>query len=195
MGEPVGILDGLVARVLATYPYRFTLAENSEARATGYRIRAEAAVAAGWASDFPDGLERDAFDEHAVHVLGWAGAEPVSTGRIVLPPGPLPTESACGIVVAPAGQVVDVGRMAVAQSHQDVEHAAFVALLCRLYLEMRTRGYAVACGMMSRRTRRLVSLLGLELEQLAPERAYWGEPRAPVRFELLANTASLTRRW
>jgi N-acyl-L-homoserine lactone synthetase len=200
MSEAVGILDGLVARVLATYPYRFTLATDDATRARAYRIRAEVAVASGWVVEFADGLEHDEFDAEAVHVLGWDGDEAVSTGRLVLPGpsrpvSPLPTERACGIVVQPAGQVVDVGRMAVTRSRQSVEHAAFVALLCRLYLEMRTRGFAVACGMMSRRTRRAVSLLGLHLEQLGADRDYWGEPRAPVRFELLGNSASLSRRW
>jgi hypothetical protein len=102
---------------------------------------------------------------------------------------------ACGIVVEPAGSAVDVGRMAVVPPHQNLEHAVFVALLCRLYLEMRERGYQVACGMMSRRARRLMRLLGLELEELAADRDYWGEPRAPVRFELMASSASITNRW
>ena len=195
MAEPVGILDGLVARVLAEYPYRFTVATTDEQRSIGYRIRAAVVAAAGWASDLPAGEERDDYDDAAVHLIGWDGAEPVCTGRLVLPPAPLPTERACGLVVQPAGQVVDVGRMAVLPTRQTTEHAVFLALLCRLYLEMRTGGYQVACGMMSRRVRRLVRLLGLQLEELGDDRDYWGEPRAPVRFELMANTDSLTRRW
>lgn len=44
-------------------------------RSTAYRIRALASVSAGWArpGDFPDGMERDEFDDVAVHVLGWDG--------------------------------------------------------------------------------------------------------------------------
>jgi N-acyl-L-homoserine lactone synthetase len=195
MTEPVGILDGLVARVLGTYPYRFVVAETTDERAIGYRIRGEVVRAAGWRSGLPEDQECDEYDESAVHIVGFDGADPVCTGRLVLPPGPLPTEQACGLVVEPAGRVVDVGRMAVLPSRQGVEHAVFVALLCRLYLEMRTRGYAVACGMMARRTRRLVRLLGLQLEELEADRDYWGEPRAPVRFELLANAGPISRRW
>jgi hypothetical protein len=196
MSEPVGTLDGLVARVLATYPFRFTLAEDDADRRTSYRIRAAVVADAGWApAPLPDGLERDEFDDAAVHLLGWDGADPVCTGRLVLPPATLPTEQACGMVVEPAGRVVDVGRMAVLPSRQTIAHAVFVALLCRLYLEMRERGYEVACGMMSRPARRLVNLLGLQVEELDAERRYWGEPRAPVRFELLANTAGVSRRW
>jgi hypothetical protein len=196
MREPVGVLDGLVARVLSTYPFRFTVAADEAQRLIGYRIRAAVVADAGWSSSpDPDGVERDEFDAAAIHVIGWEGREPVCTGRLVLPPAPLPTEMACRIIVEPAGRVVDVGRMAVVPSRRNLEHAVFVALLCRLYLEMRTRGYEVACGMMARRARRLMRLLGLQLEELGPERDYWGEPRAPVRFELMANTASISRRW
>jgi N-acyl-L-homoserine lactone synthetase len=196
MTEPVGVLDGLVERVLSTYPYRFTVPATEAENAVGYRIRADAAAAAGWSTNANvPGLERDDFDTAAVHILGWDGDEAVCTGRLVLPPGPLPTEQVCGLVVEPAGQVVDVGRMAVARSHQSTEHAVFIALLCRLYLEMRSRGYEVACGMMSRPARRLVRLLGVELDELEPEREYWGELRAPVRFVLTTNSASISRRW
>lgn len=196
MSDTVGILDGLVARVLATYPFRFTLAADEADRTTAYQIRGAVVTEAGWSTAaLTDGLERDDFDDQAVQILGWDGAEPVCTGRLVLPPADLPTEQACGIVVEPAGRVVDVGRMAVMHSRQNVEHAVFVALLCRLYLEMRNRGYEVACGMMSRRARRLVRLLGLRVEELGPDREYWGEMRAPVRFELMANRESLSRRW
>ena len=114
----------------------------------------------------------------------------VSTGRVVLPPG-LPTEAACGIVVEPRGGVVDVGRMCVARSHQSREHAAFIGLMCRLYLVMREHGFGVACGMMSAPARALMRVFGLRLEILGPERAYWNEPRAPVRFSLMSATRLL----
>jgi N-acyl-L-homoserine lactone synthetase len=196
MVERVGVLDGLVAHVLESYPFRFTLASDEADRATAFRIRAAAVADAGWQVPIgPNGLERDEFDDAAVQILGWDGADPICTGRLVLPPGQLPTERACGFRMQPAGRVVDVGRMAVARSRQDVEHAVFVALLCRLYREIRDRGFEVACGMMSRGARRLVQLLGLELEELGPDRDYWGEPRAPVRFELTADAATITRRW
>lgn len=196
MAAGVGILDGLVARVLATYPYRFTLATDEPDRLVCYRLRAAVAAQHGWsAAGAAEDLEFDEYDADAVHVLGWDGPNAVCTGRLVLPPRRLPTEAFCEIVVAPAGGVVDVGRMSVLPPRQNVEHAVFVALLCQLYLEMRERGYEVACGMMSRRARRLMRLLGLELEELGPDRDYWGEPRAPVRFELMANSSSISRRW
>ncbi len=191
-----GTLDPLVAKILTSYPYAFTLASTEAERAVGYRIRFEAAVGLGWTpAPDADGLERDRYDVGALHVIGWYEDAPVSTGRLVLPPAALPTQDECGLVVEPAGRVVDVGRMAVVRTHQNYQHAAFIALLCRLYLEMRTRGYGVACGMMSLRARRLVGLLGLNLEVLGPDRLYWNEPRAPVRFALTRNEAPLADRW
>jgi hypothetical protein len=187
--EPVGgvPLDTMVRRVLASSPFVFRLAESDE-RETCFRLRGDAVVQRGWRAraDLQDGVERDAYDDRALHVLGWDGPEPMSTGRIVLPPG-LPTEDACGIRVAPAGRVVDVGRMCVAQSHQGLEHTAFIGLLCALYLQVRELGFDVACGMMSPSARSLVGLLGLRLELLGPQREYWNEPRAPVRFSLLTG--------
>jgi hypothetical protein len=75
--------------------------------------------------------------------------------------------------------------------HQSLEHAAFIGLMCRLYLEMRSHGFAVACGMMSASARVLVGHLGLRLEALGPERVYWNEPRAPVRFSLMSRVTEL----
>jgi len=167
-------LDALVDRILAASPFVYRVADDHE-RAIAYRLRAE-----------PPALERDEYDERAVHVIGWDGAVPMSTGRVVLPPG-LPTEKACGLVVDPPGEVVDVGRMCVARTHQDLEHSAFIGLMCRLYQVMRMEGYVVACGMMTGRAQVLVRHLGLRLETLGPPRSYWNEERTPVRFSLLAN--------
>jgi hypothetical protein len=185
-GTPAGVLDGLVARVLEGCPYRFTLATTPEERAVAYGLRGRA---------IGTEVDRDPYDEVAVHILGWFEDDAVSTGRLVLPPHRLPTEDACGLVVEPAGRVVDVGRMCVAPEHRSYRHAAFVALLCRLYREMRDGGFEVACGMMAPPVRGLLSRLGLTLEQLAPDRPHLGEDRAPVRFSLVANDASLRSHW
>jgi N-acyl-L-homoserine lactone synthetase len=192
-----GLLDDLAGRLLAASAYRFTRAESTADRATAYRIRAAVSVDAGWAPPraFPDGMESDRFDAAAVHVLGWEGDRPFCTGRLVFPPGPLPTEVVSGLAVPPRGRVVDVGRMAVLRSHQTFGHGAFVILLCRLYTEARAAGYEHACGLMAAPARALVGRLGLRLEQLGPELEHAGQLRAPVRFVLTANAASLAGRW
>ncbi len=180
-------LDALVSRILSRSPFDYRVAADDSEREIAYRLRAEAVLDRGWCTpeDLPDGRERDGYDDRAIQVIGWDGQVPMSTGRVVLPPG-LPTEDACGIVVEPRGEVVDVGRMCVARSHQGLEHAAFIGLLGRLYLVMRENGFGFACGMMSAPARSLVGLLGLRLEILGPPRAHWNEPRVPVRFSLLS---------
>jgi len=185
-------LDGLVTRMLTRSPFEYRVAAGDSERAIAYRLRGSAVLDRGWctAADVPGGMERDGYDDHAVQVIGWDGDVAMSTGRVVLPPG-LPTEEACGIVVEPRGGVVDVGRMCVARSHQSLEHAALVGLMCRLYLVMREQGFRVACGMMSAPARALMRLFGLQLEILGPERAYWAESRAPVRFSLMSATRLL----
>jgi hypothetical protein len=185
-------LDALVTRMLSVSPFDYRVAAGDSEREVAYRLRGSAVLDRGWcaAGDVPGGLERDGYDGRAVHVVGWDGDVAMSTGRVVLPPG-LPTEEACGIIVEPGGGVVDVGRMCVARSHQSLEHAAFIGLMCRLYLVMREHGFRVACGMMSAPARALVGHLGLRLEVLGPERAYWNESRAPVRFSLMSGASPL----
>jgi N-acyl-L-homoserine lactone synthetase len=181
-----GPTDALVADILGRSAIRFTLAVDDGERSLAYRLRAQAVIDQGWAraEDLPGGIERDAFDDHALHLLGWDGDEAVATGRLVLPPNELPTEAVCGIVIEPCGGVVDVGRMAVARSRQSRSHVVFLALLAQLYTEVRQRGYEAGCGLVSARARSLMRLLGLPLEVLGDERLHWGEMRAPVRFAI-----------
>jgi hypothetical protein len=180
-------LDALITRMLARSPFDYRVAVADSEREIAYRLRASAVLDRGWctASELPGGMERDEYDDRAIHVIGWDGDVAMSTGRVVLPPG-LPTEEACGIAVEPRGGVVDVGRMCVAPSHQSLEHAAFIGLMCRLYLVMREHGHRFACGMMSAPARAMMGLFGLQLEILGPERTYWNESRAPVRFSLMS---------
>ena len=183
-------LDLLVSRMLARSPFDYRVTRDEPERELALRLRGQVVVAQGWRTveQLPDGLERDEYDDRALHVLGWDGDVAMSTGRIVFPPG-LPTEDACGLVVDPPGGVVDVGRMCVLPEHQGLEHAALIGLMCRLYLEMRGHGYDVACGMMTARARILVRHLGLTIETLGADREYWNELRTPVRFSLLSQVA------
>jgi hypothetical protein len=68
-------------------------------------------------------------------------------------------------------------------------------LLARLYLEVRVRGYEVACGLMSARARALMPLLGLPIEVLGAERPHRGDVRAPVRFTATGSSSFLLARW
>ena len=116
------------------------------------------------------------------------GVDACSCGRAVLrvlaglaAPGPPSKRSGRADLVAP--------------SHQDANHTAFVLLLGGLYLEVRRRGFRVACGMMSAPVRAMCRQLGFRLELLGPDRRYWHEVRAPVRFEVGRDAAGLVERW
>ena len=186
-------LDALVIRMLSRSPFDYRVAADDSEREVAYRLRGSAVIDRGWcgAGDLPGGMERDEYDDRAIQVIGWDGDVAMSTGRVVLPPG-LPTEEVCELIVEPRGGVVDVGRMCVARSHQSLEHAALIGLMCRLYLAMREHGFRVACGMMSAPARGLMGLFGLQLEILGPDRMYWNESRAPVRFSLMSAIGLLS---
>src|SRR5262249_37060421 len=95
-------LDALVSRMLSRSPFDYRLAADARERGVASGPRGEGVLDRGWgtADDLPDGMERDGYADRAVQVVGWDGQVPMSTGRVVLPPG-LPTEEACGIVVEP----------------------------------------------------------------------------------------------
>jgi hypothetical protein len=190
-------LDRLAQDIVNRSGLRFVLASDDTTRDIAFRLRYQAVMDQGWQSgeEYPDGREHDDYDRRAVHVLAWDLETPVATGRLVLPPGRLPTEEACGIIVEPAGRVVDVGRMTVAREWQGPGHSGFIALLARLSLEVRAREFEFACGIMSARARSVLRLLGLPFEVLAADIHYWGESRAPVRFGTMIDPATLSRRW
>jgi len=192
--EPV---DAVIVAIAARAPVRFTVETAGAGRDAAFALRASAVVGAGWVEPgaLVDGLERDEYDDRAVHVVGWDADTPVATGRIVLPPGLLPTEAACDLLIEPVGRVADVGRMVVAERYREARGGLFVALLARLYVEVPARGFQVACGMMTKRVRVAARHLGLRLDVLGDDREYWGELRAPIRFEVAANTTSLLDRW
>jgi hypothetical protein len=190
-------LDRLVAMMMARASLRFAVATDEIACDAAWRLRGDAVVAAGWrtAAELDRGRERDADDAHAVLVVGWDGDVPVATGRIVAPPWPLPTEVTLGRYIEPIGALADVGRMVVDRTYQAAHHGTFVMLLAALYLEVRALGFTVACGMMTPTVRGLARHLGITLEQLGPDREYWGVARAPVRFSVSDSASTLVARW
>jgi hypothetical protein len=198
-------LDRLAVVLAGRAGLRFAPAVTPAEREATVQLRLAAVRERGWTGDLvePDGRpgghdrldEIDEFDRRAVHLVGWRGADAACCGRIVTPPGPLPTELACGLVVQPAGRVVDVGRMVVAPHVRRRDGAVFVALLAALYLQTRALGYDVGCGMMAANVRDLMGRLGIPLEVLGAERDHRGEQRAPVRFAISEHGGSVLAHW
>ena len=77
----------------------------------------------------PEGIERDAEDARAYHVLAFQGGHAIGTGRLVMLPEPPPGDS---------GKWAKVGRMAVLQSHRKARVGG--RLLQALEQEARARG-------------------------------------------------------
>src|SRR5262249_40989092 len=79
-------------------PLAFGVARSPAELEAVYRLRYEVVMDQGWAKPegFPDGLERDAFDERALQIVVWDGSELVGTTRLVAPKAGcrLPTEEA-----------------------------------------------------------------------------------------------------
>lgn len=193
-------LDAIAGRLLATMaPLRFAVAATDADRRATFRLRYEAVLRRGWADPaaFPDGLERDEYDDVAVHLGGWEGDKLVATGRIVFPsPGlRLPTEAAFDLVIEPVGTAANVDRMTIAASHSDVEHRLLLGLLGATWREVRLRGFHIWVGIHSPAMFRLYRRLGLTMEILGPPRLHWGEERYPVRFDGRTGAAEFIRRW
>jgi len=194
-GREPDLLDRLAATLAARSDVRFEIAATDADRAIAYRLRHDAVTEKQWSSETGSGIERDEFDDTALQLIGWRHGTAVCCGRLVLPPGPLPTEVACGIVVQPVGRVVDVGRMVLAPVARGPDKTIFVALLAALYLQVRRQGFTTGCGMMAVNARVLLRHLGIGLDVLGEDRPYWGVQRAPVRFDVSLHGSTVLERW
>jgi hypothetical protein len=178
-------IDARAARVVArATPIYFGVAHSPGELEAVHRLRCCIVLEQSWAQpeDFPNGLERDAYDGRSVQVVAWDGAILAATSRLVLPiPGqPLPTEEAFGLAIEPRERMVDVGRVCVAPAYRGMDHRIFWALLCQTWIEMRARGFTEACGILTPALARAHQRWGLEVVILATRRPFWGLERFPA---------------
>jgi N-acyl-L-homoserine lactone synthetase len=199
--EPaLALADSLAGRIVGgATPIRFSVALSNSERKAVYRLRYQVIIERGWArpEDLPDGLERDDFDEKAVHIVGRDGDILAATCRLVLPDSRnrLPTEQAFDIRVEPAGQVADMGRQIVAREYSNIRHLVFAALLAKTWLEMRKRGFALVCGDFSPAVTRLYRIVGFDVQQIGAGRKFWGEERFPILVDVAGSVPTLLKRW
>jgi predicted GNAT family N-acyltransferase len=188
VGEGFDSLDALAHVLIArAAPVRFDVASSAAEQRQIFGLRYETVVEEGWvaSTDYPDRLERDAFDDAAVHVAGWQDAELVATARLVFPEQgrKLPTELEFELTVQPQGAVVDIGRAIVSREYRSRDHTLFGGLLSRCWVEIRRRGYVNLCGTASGSRLERYRQFGLPLRIVGPPRHYWGEERYPVFLE------------
>lgn len=199
--EPaLALADSLASRIAGgAAPIQFSVAQTNAEREAVYRLRYQVVMERGWArpEDFPEGLERDAYDENAIHIVGWDGKILAATCRLVLPEAQsrLPTEQAFDIEVKPAGQVADMGRQIVGREYSNVRHLVFAALLAKTWLEMRKHDFALVCGDFSPAVTRLYRMVGFAVKQIGPSRKFWGEERFPILVDVAGSVPTLLKRW
>jgi predicted GNAT family N-acyltransferase len=197
----VATVDAVARRLLElAAPVRFDVVSNADELEAVYRLRYEVVVEWGWASpaDMPGGVERDRYDDFAVHIAAWDGGELAAAQRLVFPQDglQLPTEEAFALTIEPRGRVVDVGRSAIAARYRgDSRHLLLTALQGRSWLEWRSRGFQIAAGVLTEEVTQIYRDVGLEVEILGPARDYWGDRRQPARFDASAAADRLRAIW
>jgi N-acyl-L-homoserine lactone synthetase len=190
----------LAADLLARLqPLRFVEADGAADREAAFRIRYRAVIAVGMASAdlFRDETECDAYDEGAVHVLGWDGDTPVATCRLVFPvPGrPLPLETAFALSIADPDRVVEFGRVAIDSKYRGEGHRLFMGLAARAWLSMQKRGFTRVVGVTPERLVQFLRGLGFPLTVLGPPTMYWGEERYPILCDGVVAAGIIGETW
>jgi N-acyl-L-homoserine lactone synthetase len=185
--EEAAALDRLTEKVIANLaPLSFFAATTAADVDAVLRMRYECVIEMGWGKpdDFPDGRERDEYDEGATFVVCRDGEALAGSLRIVEPePGrPLPVEREFGIRIDPPGEAVDAGRFLIAPEYRGRDgHPVLAGLFSRCWLEVRRLGYkrlvAAPSGVVDFYRR-----LGLRITVLGPSKTYWGEERTPVEI-------------
>lgn len=193
--------DALARNVIElAAPLRVDVARCGEELDAIYRLRFQVASEMGWirAGECSDGLEKDDYDDDAVHVGAWDGGQLVGTQRTVFPaPGrSLPLERSFGLKLEPHGQVVHADRTAIARGYRgDRRHVLLAALMSRSWLEWRSRGFHRCTGVVTAPLARLYREVGLEVELIGDPSEYCGELRYPARFHVLAAANRLAEVW
>jgi len=181
-------------------PIKFRTAQSNAEREAVYRLRYNAVIEHGWLppAALPGGIERDDYDEAALHVTGWDGNTLAASSRLILPrPGLiLPTEKAFDLRVEPRGRVVDASRFVVARTYSGSEHRVLAVLLAKTWLVMREHGYEMACAAFAAPAMlRVYRRMGFHVTVLGPARPYWGEDRYPLLFDVAKASPSLVAQW
>jgi N-acyl-L-homoserine lactone synthetase len=182
------VLDTVAESFLdAARPYEFRRAASPSETESGLRLRYRVAAARGWVSieDIPDGIERDPFDDEAIHIGGWEGGEIVATMRLLFgsPTRRLPVEELFELDLGAGTPVVEWGRISVAPEYRSPDHRVFWGLLARGWLEGRARGFSVVAGIASTGMVARYRSAGFPVRVLGEPRLHWGEDRYPILMD------------
>jgi predicted GNAT family N-acyltransferase len=195
----LALADAIAGDLVAgAAPVVFRPARAEAERESIFRLRYRTVVQNGWAdaASMADGMERDTFDDVALHIGGWDGTDLVACARLVFPDPvrPLPTEEVFGLEVPGGGTAVDVGRGIVEPGHRDGGGRVFTGLLATCWLQLRTRGYATMCGDAAEWLIAAYRDMGFQVQVLGGGRTYWGEHRYPIVIDGTASVRSFLER-
>jgi N-acyl-L-homoserine lactone synthetase len=198
---PPAIWDRFAARFLRlNEAAQFGLAQDESELEAVFRLRYATVVEKGWRDPdtMPGGLERDAYDDRALQVVGRdSSGTIVATVRLVLPESGqrLPLEADFDLTVEPRLRVVDVGRAIVSLGDDASQrHLVFLGLLCQSWVEIRARGLHEMCGAATKSMLRLYRLMGVHWTVLGEARPYWNEQRLPCKLDLDRTVAAYLAR-
>jgi N-acyl-L-homoserine lactone synthetase len=189
-------LDGVAGlAIAAARPIEFRTARSASEREASFRLRYRVAVESGWITPetIPDGLERDHFDDGAIHVTGWDGETLAATLRLVVPVlgKRLPTEEAFDIAIPDRNSLADWGRIAVVPKYRDAQHRAFWGLMSAAWVEARLCGCHRVVGISSERLILRYRDAGMAITVLGEPKWHWGELRHPMLMDPAASTPTL----
>jgi|SRR5581483_1456048 len=190
MRDVLAVLDDIASQaVAAARPLELRAARPQELEAV-FRLRYDAVIAAGWlgADTLPDGLERDDYDDVAVHVVALDSERVAGTARIVVADR-LPLEEAYDLALGRDGRPVELDRVVVSPEYRAAGSPLLFGLLGCGWLEARRRGRTGIAGIVSAPVLGRYESLGLRFDVLGPARTYWGEERFPVLLDLEATAA------
>lgn len=185
-------LDELARRGLARLlPLRFEPVRDPADIDAVLRMRFACVVHAGWATpaDYPDGRERDEYDESASFVVCRDGGILAGALRLIPPsPGrPLPIEREFGIRLPigalEAGRVVVPPEMRAGRSHR-----VLAGLCARGWLLAREMGYDRVVSAAEPALIELYQAFGMRISELGPQRLYWGATRIPIEIAGAADS-------
>jgi N-acyl-L-homoserine lactone synthetase len=198
MTTSVEFLDQLGQRLIQTNPeVRYGIAQSPAEIEAIYRLRYSIVTEQHWSKpeDYPDGQERDTYDDEAIHIGAWQQDTLLATIRLILPSvnRPLPVESGYGIQIEPYQQVVECSRAIVAPEYRDRSHELFFGVLGCSWLESRSRGFGELCGTMTERIISIHEEGGFVMQRLGEPRLYLGAVRYPVKFDIPQSVSKMQR--
>jgi N-acyl-L-homoserine lactone synthetase len=181
----------------------FGRAETDAERRAAYELRYTAVVESHWQRPdaFPEGIERDADDDDAVHLVSRLNEQVVGTMRLIVEPARVAELLRQHELdrLYHAGDTMFVGRLTVARPHRSRSREVTVGLYAELIRVASERGIRRAITFLAENAVRFYRRQGFPLKLVGPPSEVTGVQRQPAVFdvevlEAFMRSASATER-